>query len=275
MGKHGLEARQHNEASKMIQRGGIIFNEKSKKSRIDWKLTHSYIAATLQLEAILSASRYAKGKMLDVGCGDKPFLHVFDDKIKSYTGIDMPSTRHLNKEIDVFSSGQKIPFKDSAFDTILTTSVLEHVEAPQDMFDEMHRVLKKGSYLILTTPCQYGLHEQPYDYFRYTKYSLRMMAEKSGFKVVYIRPLGGMLAIVTQLIAKYLSISFYALIGIIKGRKIDRTEGFKNIERNWVIQLVTFIPQKIFMLLYDLGLKKVDDLSAEVDPCLYILVARK
>lgn len=259
----------------MIRRSGVVYDEKSGKFWIDWRSTHSYIAATLQLEAVLAAGKYAKGNLLDVGCGKKPFLHMFDKKIKSYTGIDMPSTRHLNREIDVFSSGQKIPFKDSVFDTILTTSVLEHVESPQEMFDEMHRVLKKNSYLILTTPCQYGLHEQPHDYFRYTKYSLRMMAEKSGFKVVYIKPLGGMLVIVSQLLAKYLSILLYALLGLIKGKKMDRTEGFKNIERNSVIQLITFIPQKIFLLLYSFGLKKVDGLSAEVDPCLYIMVARK
>ena len=259
----------------MIKRSGVIFDEKKGKFSIDWRETHSYIAATLQLEAVLDASKYAKGKLLDVGCGSKPFLHVFDGKVKSYTGIDMPSTRHLNREIDAFSSGQELPFKNGSFDTILTTSVLEHVEEPQRMFNEMHRVLKKGSCLILTTPCQYGLHEQPYDYFRYTKYSLRMMAEKSGFKVAYTKPLGGSLVIVSQLTAKYISILAYALLEILKGRKIDKREGFKKIKRNILIQFAAFLPQKLFLMLYNLGLKKIDDLSAEVDPCLYIMVAKR
>lgn len=274
MGQNGHETAQDYN-TKMIKRSGVIYSKKTKKFSIDWRETHSYIAATLQLEAVLDAGKYAKGKLLDVGCGNKPFLHVFDGKINSYTGIDMPSTRHLNKEIDVFSSGQKIPFKNGSFDTILTTSVLEHVEEPQKMFDEMHRVLKKGSYIILTTPCQYGLHEQPHDYFRYTKYSLRMMAEKSHFKVAYIRPLGGMLVIVNQLIAKYVSILLYALLEILKGRKIDKREGFKKIKRNCFIQFAAFLPQKLFLILYKLGLKRIDDLSAEVDPCIYIMVAKK
>ena len=259
----------------MIKRGGIIFNEKTNKFSIDWRATHSYIIATLQLDAVLDASKYAKGNLLDVGCGNKPFFHIFDGKIEKYVGIEMPSTRHINDDIDAFASGQNIPFKSDTFNTILTTSVLEHVIEPQKMFNEMHRVLKKNSYLILTTPCQYGLHEQPHDYFRYTKYSLRMLAEKSGFKVVYIEPVGGMLVIITQLIAKYINIFLYVVLEKIKGHKIDRTEGFKNIKRNNVIQLITFLPQKLFLILYYLGLRKIDNLSAEVDPCMYVMVARK
>ncbi len=259
----------------MIKRGGIIFNERTKKFNVDWKETHSYIVAILQLNSVLNAQKYAKGLLLDVGCGEKPFLYVFKDKIKDYIGIDMPSTLHLNEDIDVFSSADYIAFKDRSFDTILTTSVLEHVIEPQKMFNEMYRVLKKDSYLILTTPCYYGLHEQPNDYFRYTKYSLRRIAEKSGFKVIYIKPVGGMLTIVTQLIAKYLSIFLYVLLEKMKGHKIDSESGFKKIKKNTLIQFISFVPQKLFLILYNLGLKKIDDLSAEVDPCIYIMVAKK
>ena len=259
----------------MIKRSGVIFDEDSNKFSIDWRSTHSYIIATLQLEAVLDASKYSKGNLLDVGCGNKPFLHIFEKKIKSYAGIEMPSTRHINKEIDAFASGEHIPFKSDTFNTILTTSVLEHVLEPQKMFGEMHRVLKKGSYLILTTPCQYGLHEQPYDFFRYTKYSLRMMAEKSGFKVVYIQQIGGMLVIVNQLIAKYINIFLYVVLEKIKGHKIDRKEGFRDIKRNNVVQFIAFLPQKLFLILYKFGLRKIDNLSAEVDPCMYVMVARK
>lgn len=275
MGQDCVEIAQNNNTNKMIKRSGVIFDENSGKFSIDWRGTHSYIIATLQLDAVLEAIKYAKGRLLDVGCGNKPFLHMFEKKINNYVGIEMPSTRHINREIDVFASGQNIPFKSSVFDTILTTSVLEHVQQPQKMFDEMHRVLRKGSYLILTTPCQYGLHEQPYDFFRYTKYSLRMMAEKSGFKVVEIRPIGGMLVIVNQLIAKYINIFLHMILEKIKGHKIDRKEGFKNIKRNNVVQFITFLPQKLFLILYKLGLRKIDNLSAEVDPCMYMLIARK
>ena len=259
----------------MIRRGAVLFYENKNKFSIDWRLTHSYIIATLQLRAVIASGRYAKGMLLDVGCGNKPFLHVFKNKIKRHIGIDLPSTRHINSEIDAFASGDDIPFKDNSFDTILTTSVLEHVKEPQKMFNEMYRVLKKGSYLILTTPCQYGLHEQPYDFFRYTKYGLEMMAKKSKFKVEKIEPLGGMMVIICQLIAKYASISIYALLEILKGKSVDKKEGFNSIKKNVLVQALIFVPQKIFMIMYDIVLKKIDQISAEVDPCLYLMIAKK
>lgn len=258
----------------MIKRGGMLFNEAAKKFRVDWKDSNSYIAATLQLNSVLEASKHAKGKLIDVGCGEKPFLHVFT-KIKSYIGIDMPTTLHINKEIDAFSSGTSIAFKDKSFDTVLTTSVIEHVQKPQKMFDEMYRVLRKNGYLILTTPFQYGLHEQPNDYFRYTKYSLRLMAEKSGFKIVYIKPIGGMLTIIAQLISKYIAILLYLILEKIRGNKIEHETGFQNIKRNVLVQLIAFVPQKLYLILYNLGLKKLDNLSAKVDTLMYVMVAKK
>ena len=108
----------------MIKRAGVIFNEKTKRFSIDWRTTHSYIVGTLQLDAVLEASKYAKGKLLDVGCGNKPFLHIFKDKIKKHIGIDMPSTRHVNDEIDVFASGMAIPFKNESFEGPILFDVL-------------------------------------------------------------------------------------------------------------------------------------------------------
>lgn len=35
------------------------------------------------------------------------------------------------------------------------------------------------------------LHEQPRDFYRYTKFGLQYLAEKSGFEVVSIKPTGG------------------------------------------------------------------------------------
>jgi SAM-dependent methyltransferase len=259
----------------MIKRGGILFDEKHNDFNVDWMSTHSYIASTLQLQAILEAKKYARGRLIDVGCGVKPFLHVFRKKVREHIGIDVPSTRHWNVEIDAVASGDHLPFKNRAFDTILSTSVLEHVQHPGKMFSEMHRVLRNNGYLILTTPCQYGLHEQPYDFFRYTKYGLRMLAEQSGFKVVYIKPKGGMLAIVAQLIMKYVAVSLYMVRARASGEALNAMEGFKDVKRNVVIQFVSVMPQKLFMLLYNACLRKLDALSSEVDPFIYIMVARK
>lgn len=48
--------------------------------------------------------------------------------------------------------GKKIPFKDNSFDAIISFQVIEHIKNDSGFINEIHRVLKKGGILILTTP---------------------------------------------------------------------------------------------------------------------------
>ena len=45
--------------------------------------------------------------------------------------------------------------------------------------------------MLLSVPFFYWLHEESYDFYRYTKYALRRFAETTGFEVVLIKELGG------------------------------------------------------------------------------------
>jgi len=143
------------------------------------------------------ASRYAKGDLLDIGCGKKPYLEIFKNKVSSYIGLDL-------KEGDVIGSALDLPFPDESFDTVFSSQVLEHVEDPFLMMREVTRVLKKGGYLILTAPLFWCLHEEPRDFFRFTKYSLQLLAEKAGLKVVYIKGLGCWPETIGQMISLFL-----------------------------------------------------------------------
>jgi hypothetical protein len=51
----------------------------------------------------------------------------------------------------------------------------------------------------MNVPFFYQLHEEPHDYFRYTKHALIYMTEKAGFEVLLIEPLGGALQIIVSL----------------------------------------------------------------------------
>jgi hypothetical protein len=48
-------------------------------------------------------------------------------------------------------------------------------------------------------PALWPLHEEPYDYFRYTKYGLSELARISGLSVVSIRERGGGIMAISQL----------------------------------------------------------------------------
>lgn len=57
---------------------------------------------------------------------------------------------------------EKLPFKTGTFDTVFWGDNIEHVFAPYEILQEIHRVLKKGGRVILSTPNQ--------SYWRYRLY---------------------------------------------------------------------------------------------------------
>jgi SAM-dependent methyltransferase len=106
---------------------------------------------------------------------------------------------HLDQEQDL---NKPIAFPDASFDTIILSDVLEHIRRPEDLVREMYRVLAPGGQVIMNVPFYYGLHEQPFDYYRYTEHALRSMAEDAGFAVVELEPIGGVPEIMADLFSK-------------------------------------------------------------------------
>jgi SAM-dependent methyltransferase len=156
-------------------------------------LNRYFIACQVELRALKSYLHYGKGRMLDVGCGGGPYRVLFPH-VDSYVGIDILPSRN----VDVVGDVQQLPFVDSTFDTILCTELLEHVPKPGQALCEISRLLKPGGTLLLTVPMIWGLHLEPYDFFRYTKYGLRYLAERTGLTVVEIAPMCGFWATWTQ-----------------------------------------------------------------------------
>lgn len=130
-----------------------------------------------------------KGKVLDVGCGEKPFKKEIERLADAYFGVDWPLTFHKQNEIDVYANlSKRFPFKSEAVDTIVSFQVLEHLAEPEAFLRESYRVLRKRGMIILTTPFLWGVHEEPHDYYRYTEFGLKYLLEKVGYKNVYIVP---------------------------------------------------------------------------------------
>ena len=121
------------------------------------------------------------GKLLDVGCGARPF-ECRPGEIE-WIGLDIEG----NEQADFHGTAVDMPFAGETFDAILATQVLEHIEEPQRAMHEFARVLKVGGILILSCPQYWELHEEPRDFFRYTEYGLRYLCEKSGFEVFDLR----------------------------------------------------------------------------------------
>lgn len=66
-------------------------------------------------------------------------------------------------------------FKSDHYDFVILDQVLEHVSDPAKAITEVHRILKKGGRLIVTTPFLVKIHYVPNDYWRFTRDGLRQL----------------------------------------------------------------------------------------------------
>ena len=87
----------------------------------------------------------------------------------SYT-ITKRKDKKANLHTDIFYDDLK-KVKDSSYNCILCTGLLEHVPFPQKLIDNFHRILKPKGKLIIAASCVFSIHEGPNDYFHFTHYS--------------------------------------------------------------------------------------------------------
>ena len=146
--------------------------------------------------ALTTAAQQAHGALLDIGCGNKPYEGLFAGKISSYTGCDI--VQSSKRCVDILCPATQIPVESGSFDTVLTTQVIEHVEDHQALIAESYRVLRPNGILLLSGPMYWPLHEEPYDYFRFTKYGFRYLLNKFGYEVLDVIPNGGRWALAGQ-----------------------------------------------------------------------------
>jgi len=171
------------------------------------------------LKVIKKWASSLNGKLLDFGCGSKPYRSLFN--VEEYIGLDFEKTGHdhSNEEIDVFYDGKTIPFADEYFDSILCSEVVEHLFDLPATLSEMNRVLKKGGKLLITCPFAWGEHEVPYDFARYTQFALKDILEKKGFRVIHYEKSGNFTEAITQMRILYLD-EWVNRSGFLKGMMI-------------------------------------------------------
>ena len=146
---------------------------------------------------------YAKGRLLDLGCGNVPYYEMYKDYVDDNICIDWESTYHKNQFLDyAFDLNKPLPIENEQFDSIILSDVLEHIRYPEVLLKEMYRLLKPGGKAIINVPFYYWLHEHPYDYFRYTRYALESMVKEANLKIVILESTGGTPEILADIIAK-------------------------------------------------------------------------
>ena len=242
---------------------------KAKKLISDTPLNRNYIADVSLKRRLRETVPYVFGRVLDVGCGEKPYEQLFGEKVKTYIGIDLPqvhtfyspNTRHA----DVYGLVDHLPFKSSSFDTIIFTEVLPHVKHPPQAFTELTRVLKPNGVLVVTANKSWerrtGLPVP--DYWRFTDEGLAQLAHQQGLEVLYTKEGCGFFSTMGQLFSRFFNKEL--IYRKVQHRQADHPP-------NIVVALLV-LPLMAFTQILFLVLDKI--YYSKLDTLFYILVARK
>lgn len=137
------------------------------------------------------ARLYLRGRLLDIGCGTKPYAAILREHVTEHVGVDRESPFDATARPELVGTAYSIPTPDASFDSAISTAALEHLDEPELALRETQRVLKPGGIAVYTVPFIWHVHAEPWDYFRYTSHGLRHLFEKTGFEVVELYPLAG------------------------------------------------------------------------------------
>lgn len=148
-------------------------------------------------------ARHLNGRLVDVGCGTKPYAAALAPYVEAHVGVDHTVCPHDRSNVDLTGTAYAIPADAGAFDSALCTAVLEHLEEPERAIREVHRVLKPGGVAVYSVPFIWHLHEEPRDFFRYSKYGLKYLFEKAGFELIEMRALSGFFITFGTLLSYY------------------------------------------------------------------------
>jgi SAM-dependent methyltransferase len=148
---------------------------------------------------IVAFAPLVRGRILDVGCGSKPYQKYFN--ASEYIGLEI---ERQNKLADRYYDGKVFPFSDEQFNSVLISQVFEHVFNPDEFLSEINRVLKDGGVLLLSAPFVWDEHGQPFDFARYSSFGLRYLLESHGFEVIEQRKSMDDIRVIFQMMNTYI-----------------------------------------------------------------------
>jgi SAM-dependent methyltransferase len=185
--------------------------------------TNYLVYLSFHRELQIAIQKYANGKLLDIGCGNKPYENWAKEKITAYIGCDI--VQSSSNKVDVLCQANSIPLENESFETVLSTQTIEHLEDYQGMVNEAFRLLKRGGCFIVSGPFYWHLHEEPYDFYRFTKHGFKYILEKAGFEIVEIKENGGA----------------WATLGLM----LNHTFSFQNPNTNKVVRGIKYVFHKL------------------------------
>jgi SAM-dependent methyltransferase len=138
------------------------------------------------------------GCILDVGAGAKAQARKDLLKKANYVSVDIEQ----DNGISVMSDIHFLPFRESSFDAVICTQVLEHVKDPIRSCEELYRVIKSGGLVFVTLPFVWREHGCPFDFWRFTSYGCYRLLQDAGFSNIEIASNGGYFIVLDYILEK-------------------------------------------------------------------------
>jgi SAM-dependent methyltransferase len=160
------------------------------------------LARWLRNEAALAAGRERRPRLLDVGCGSKPYEPFFTPAVAEYVGVDV-----ANPAAELEGTVEEIPVPDGSFELVVCTQTLEHATDPAQAVRELRRVVAPGGRVLVSTHGVQVYHPNPDDYWRWTHAGLeRLFRENAFWSAVTVTPASGTTACLGMLVATFIDL---------------------------------------------------------------------
>ncbi len=141
--------------------------------------------------------------VIDAGAGEGMYKHLFAHT--RYIALDRGIGDAVwdYSKLDVICDVHELPIKTGGIPFVLCTQTLEHISRPHVVVSELFRILSAGGKAFCTIPFLVdGHHQEPYDFFRYTKYAAEDIFTRAGFRQVEVQPIGGYNTLMVSLFQK-------------------------------------------------------------------------
>jgi len=134
----------------------------------------------------LSDFQFADGLTIDVGGEIKSsYEDLWKTDKKSFYYIDISGTPNILADIN------SLPFKNKSLSNFGSFNILELIQNPGVPIQEIFQVLRNDGFFVGYVPFLYPIHNQPTDYWRFSKATLFDLLNNAGFKDIYIEAIGG------------------------------------------------------------------------------------
>jgi hypothetical protein len=163
----------------------IVVGDNVKRITMDQMPVYSSIGENRSLQLFTEAVNGSRGgAALEIGSRARSgnvYRGIFHEKI-TYCGVDIAE----GPNVDVVADAHELPLEFSnRFSFAFSVSTFEHLIMPWKAALELNRVLTLGGLVYVQSHASWPLHEEPWDYFRFSKHAWTgLFNEHTGFEIV-------------------------------------------------------------------------------------------